>query len=47
MFLPHSLVAVAKMHLYTGKGAELETQAHPIPKCFAVFEKKRLGSILF
>jgi len=35
------------MHLYLGRGPVAEVQAHPIPKCLAVFEKKMEGSMLF
>ena len=47
MFLPLTFVAEANMHLYLGRGPVAEVQAHPIPKCLAVFEKKMEGSMLF
>jgi len=47
MFLPQTFVAEAKIHLYFGRAPVDEVQAHPIPKCLAVFEKKIEGSILF
>lgn len=47
IFLPQTLVADAKIHLYFGRGPEESTQAHPIPKCLALEEKNKEGSILF